>query len=310
MKRFILEMCLFCLLLFVIEIPAKGQEIMDHPRIIFSGSAESTIRNNILENEKLKELNTVFLSASDEIVGLKPLDRKVLGRRLLGVSRTYLKRVLWLSYSYRMTGVEKYFIQAEKEMLKAASFSDWNPSHFLDVAEMTAALAIGYDWLYTKLSEESRILIREAIKDKGLLPSQIDQYSKKWLNDVNNWNQVCNAGMVLGALAIYEDEPELADAIIERAKSSIRLPQMAYEPDGAYPEGPTYWSYGTTFNIMLISALQGVPGVDENLFIGKGFMNSGYYSTHVLGDRGYFNYSDNSLNNNIIFKNHTLNLFS
>ena len=31
-------------------------------------------------------------------------------------------------------------------MLTAARFEDWNPSHFLDVAEMTFALAIGYDW--------------------------------------------------------------------------------------------------------------------------------------------------------------------
>jgi hypothetical protein len=37
-------------------------------------------------------------------------------------------------------------------MLAAAAFSDWNPSHFLDVAEMTAALAIGYDWLYEEVS--------------------------------------------------------------------------------------------------------------------------------------------------------------
>ena len=36
----------------------------------------------------------------------------------------------------------------EEEMLAAAGFSDWNPGSFLDVAEMTTALAIGYDWLH------------------------------------------------------------------------------------------------------------------------------------------------------------------
>ena len=28
------------------------------------------------------------------------------------------------------------------------SFTDWHPKHFLDVAEMTTALALSYDWLY------------------------------------------------------------------------------------------------------------------------------------------------------------------
>ena len=30
-------------------------------------------------------------------------------------------------------------------MLAIAQFADWNPSHFLDVAEMTMGMAIGYD---------------------------------------------------------------------------------------------------------------------------------------------------------------------
>ena len=33
-------------------------------------------------------------------------------------------------------------------MLEVSSFTDWYPKHFLDVAEMTTALALSYDWLY------------------------------------------------------------------------------------------------------------------------------------------------------------------
>ena len=53
-------------------------------------------------------------------------------------------------------------------MLAAARFNDWNPSHFLDVGEMTFALAIGYDWLFDQLDEPSRKEIRTAIVEKGL----------------------------------------------------------------------------------------------------------------------------------------------
>ncbi len=275
-----------------VSVQISGQTIPDHPRVIFTVDSETELKEGLSENETLNQLNAIILANADDMTGLQPLERKVTGRRLLGVSRIYLKRILWLSYSYRMSGDKKYLMQAEKEMLSAASFSDWNPSHFLDVAEMTAALGIGYDWLYKDLSGESRQIISDAIVRHGLNPSTHKKYNG-WLDGVSNWNQVCNGGMVLGALAVYEDHPELARKIIDRAKKSIKLPQEAYEPDGAYREGAGYWIYGTTYNILLISALQGVPGMEEDLYIGEGFMKTAGYHLHVAGTEGYFNYSDN-----------------
>lgn len=61
---------------------------------------------------------------------------------------------------------KKYLDRAEKEMLAIAAFSDWNPSHFLDVAEMTMAVAIGYDWTHDALSASSKSIIKEAILKK------------------------------------------------------------------------------------------------------------------------------------------------
>ena len=58
-------------------------------------------------------------------------------------------------------------------MLQAASFPDWNPQHFLDVGEMTMALAIGYDWLYDSLQPDTRRVVREAIIEKDLMRQRI-----------------------------------------------------------------------------------------------------------------------------------------
>ncbi|MFR4025483.1 MAG: hypothetical protein ACLTZY_06940 [Alistipes indistinctus] len=114
-----------------------------------------------------KEIHTATLGEADRIITLPVSERIKTGMRLLAVSRENLRRIFILSYAYRMTGQEKYLVRAEQEMLKAASFSDWNPSHFLDVGEMTMALGVGYDWLYPALSEASRRTIREAIVKKG-----------------------------------------------------------------------------------------------------------------------------------------------
>jgi len=109
----------------------------------------------------------------------------------------------------------------------------------------------------------------------------------------NNWNQVCNAGMTYGALAVFEDEKDLATGIIERAVGSIMLPMGDYEPDGAYPEGYSYWGYGTSFNIMFLSAMEKVFGTNFGVVINQGFLKTASYLENMTGPAGScFNYSD------------------
>ena len=56
-----------------------------------------------------------------------------------------------------------------------------------------------------------RNTIKTAIIEKGLKPSLLTENSG-WVKSYHNWNQVCNAGMTYGALAVFEDEPDLATA--------------------------------------------------------------------------------------------------
>lgn len=177
-----------------------------------------------------------MLDESDKLLIQPTLVYKKEGRRLLAVSREALRRIFYLSFVYRMTNDEKYRLRAEQEMIAVCSFQDWNPSHFLDTGEMTLAVSLGYDWLYDKLQPETKKLIKKSILNKGFAPSKDRQYNS-FLRTENNWNQVCNAGMVYGALAIMEDHREEAIEIIERAMSTIGISVKGYAPDGNYPEG-------------------------------------------------------------------------
>lgn len=251
-----------------------------HPRILLCKGAEKALK----KQAKLPVWNGLYesiLQACDTMLGLPVNERVVVGRRLLATSRENLRRILFLGFAYRMTGEKRYSDRAEAEMLKAASFSDWNPSHFLDVAEMTAALAIGYDWLYPKLSETSRRTIRTAIFEKGLKPSFGKEHDAI-LNAPTNWNQVCHCGMAYGALAVAETEPDLARRTIERAVEKVRIPMRHYAPDGAYPEGYAYWEYGTSFNVLLISAMENAFGTDFGLCDAPGFLESGKFMLHMV----------------------------
>jgi hypothetical protein len=289
---------LFIVSLIVNTVTAQDRKLPEtfnlpaHPRILLLKDDEAAVRTSLASNPVWKKMHEAILKECGKIEGLPPLERIQIGRRLLSVSRECIRRVFYLSYAYRMTGEEKYFQRAEKEMLAVAAFSDWNPSHFLDVAEMTMGMAIGYDWLNDKLSEESKELIRVAIFKKGLEPSFDDKYNG-FLKATHNWNQVCNAGMTFGALAVVDDYPDTAKQIIDRALNTISLPMEDYKPDGAYPEGFSYWGYGTSFNIMFLSAMETAFGSDFGLSALPGFLKTPAFREHMIGTTGAcFNWGD------------------
>ncbi len=291
------------LLLLLNSIPVSGQAglagklatLPAHPRLLLLQGEEISMRKAIEADPIRNKVHRAIVEECDKLIDKAPVERIQIGRRLLDKSRECLRRVFYLSYAYRVSGQEKYLKRAEKELLAGADFSDWNPSHFLDVAEMTMAVAIGYDWLHTALPEASKVKIRAAILKKGIEPSMDAKYNS-WLKASHNWNQVCNAGMTYGAIAIYEDHPELARQIITRSMETITLPMEDYNPDGAYPEGYGYWGYGTSFHVMFNSAIEKLLGKDSGLPQNAGFLKTASYLLHMTGPSGdCFNYSDSGL---------------
>ena len=255
--------------------------IPSHPRILLLKGEEKALKKNIAKDPFWMHFHQTIINTADVMLDEPVNERIVTGRRLLPICHDNLKRILYLSYAYRMTGDRKYAIRAEAEMLKAASFEDWNPSHFLDTSEMTMALGIGYDWLYGVLSPRSRAVIAKAIREKGLDLS-CDRKYNGFLKAMNNWNQVCNAGMSYGALAIWEEDPAFSRMIVNRAVETIQPSMGVYAPDGAYPEGAGYWEYGTTFNVLFISELEKVFKTDFGLSGQPGFLKTGEYVLNMV----------------------------
>ena len=202
------------------------------------------------------------------------------GFRLLYVSRQALERISLLAMVAQVGDNPRYIRRAIDEMVHLAAFSDWNPSHYLDTAEMSLALAIGYDWLYEHLSGEERDLIANALRDKGINPS-FGEPVQWFIRGNNNWNQVCHAGLSAAAIAIADREPEIALATLGRAVENLPAAAGAYAPDGAYPEGPTYWNYGTLFHVVLADALRRFLGTTCGTDLYEGFAASAEYIAQV-----------------------------
>ena len=240
---------------------AQAQEPVAHPRLLMRESGYQ-----VPPESMFARADSVIVAFSDAVLAEPPVTRDFIGRRLLGTSREALKRIFWLSYTYRVHGGEAYARKAIDEMLAVSAFKDWNPAHFLDVGEMTMAAAIGYDWLYDQMTPRERKKVARAIIDKGLKPA-LNEADAWFYNSEINWNSVCNAGMVYGALAVWEEDPEFCRSMLEKSLESNKLAFKAYE-GGGYPEGYNYWGYGSSFQIMLEAALDSAfpPLPTEDLF--------------------------------------------
>ncbi|MBW8720895.1 MAG: heparinase II/III family protein, partial [Polaromonas sp.] len=224
-------------------------------------------------------------------IALPPLEHKLEDGRLLGVSREFIRRSLQWAFAYRVTRERVFLDRARQEMLAIAAFSEW-PEHYLELAETITGMAISYGWLFNDLSADDRAVLRAAIVGKGIAQARHGHIS---FRSTNNWNQVCIGGMVLGALAVEDDEPALAADLLAAARQGVFIGLRAYSPDGAYPEGPIYWSYGTSYTVLLAAALRDSKDDDWGLLDAPGFKRSAEFYAHAIGPFGkYFDFADST----------------
>jgi len=218
------------------------------------------------------------------------------------------RRVFLMGLLYNMTGEKRYADRLWTDLESAMALPDWNPRHhFLTTAEMTSALGIAYDWLYEAWTPTQREQLRRAIIDKGLLPGLAvyrlatsggpsDAAFDGWPKVNHNWNQVCNGGLLLGALAIADVSSEPARQVIQSATASLPLALDEYAPDGAWGEGPKYWAFATEYTVYGLAALQTALGTDFGLSSKPGMNLTGDYPRHAAGPTGLlFNFADGGM---------------
>lgn len=273
----------------------------DHPRLLMDMDDFEDLKTRVASGQEqtLSSLHNLIMRVA-EAKAMAQDDLKFeldeSDKRILTVSRNAILRIFLCSYAYRMTGDAKYLEHAEHDINTVCSFPSWNAKkHFLDVAEMATAVALGYDWLYNELSEATRQKALGCILDYAFSPAFNSVWNLNFYAATNNWNQVCNGGLICAALAIYESDPAACQRIIDKGVASNREPMKTmYSPDGNYVEGYGYWGYGTTYQCLMMAALESVTGSDYGLGDIAGFPQTGYYMQYMEGvGRRVFNYSDN-----------------
>jgi len=266
-----------------------------HPRLLATTEDFAQLKQRIASDSQLQSWHTKLQAQAQDMLSAPPSRYEIPdGLRLLATSRRVVNRVYTLALIYRLDGDQRYAERAWQELAAAASFPDWNPRHFLDTAEMTHAFAIGYDWLYDVWTPEKRATLQQAMVEKGLKAAlPLYRAHSGWTRARHNWNQVCNGGIGMGALALADVEPELAGEVLHDALESIQLAMAEFAPDGAWKEGPGYWNYATSYNVVLLAGLQTALGTDFGLSHIGAFEQTGLFPIYLTGPLGRtFNYAD------------------
>ncbi|GGF25906.1 hypothetical protein GCM10011339_12500 [Echinicola rosea] len=269
-----------------------ADQLQPHPRILLTEDLKRRVKASCEAEDCWQELDKLVMGTAERLFDEPVTPIYFRGKTMLPQARELFRKVFFLSYAYQFSGDADFAKRGIKEITHAATLESWNPKVFLDVAEMTMAVAIGYDWLYDEMNPSERQLVKDALIKKGIKPSY-DNTFNQFLTLDNNWNQVCNAAMVWGAMAIYEDAPQLAAKTIARSLKSSHLPMEKYSKNGVFPEGVMYWTYGTTYHILMLEALAPLLKEPVESFCSEGFMASGQFFLHMIANSGStFNWSD------------------
>jgi len=273
----------------------------DHPRLFAPAYKWDRLPALIQADPYLASWNDTIFANATLLYNMDPtnysIDGGYSGSGVLDVAREVQLRLKHWGYVYRMTKDTKWVDRAWRELQTAAgnttqpfgrAGNNWNTDHWLDVAEFTIAFSFAYDWMYEAWTPEQRNAIMWSIINLGLAKGIESHANNAWFLTTNgNWNCVTNGGMVVGSLAIMNEDPTgTASKLLPLALQSAATNCVnAVSPDGTWSETSDYWYFGSQGHAHMTSALQTATGSTHQLLTANPSFNlTGLYHMYVYGN--------------------------
>jgi len=261
----------------------KDSLIKKHPRLFFTKEDIPKIRERAKTTHKwfVDEMKRHFgmRVGAEPPKSLKEM-KKERGEEQFGWG---FWRLIAMDMFYLITEDEKYLNTAKKWVLKFCEYPDWGGDDLAPM-DMCSGIAITYDWLYDKFTEDERRIIR-----KRLL-KQIDFIYKEgfigkkqgyWVHDFqNNHHHNRLHGFLISTFSIYGDDPQIDVSIYADFAYKECLELVKWLPeDGSNHEGIGYWAFGTHWLIRTLDCLNHVTGV--NLLKHPYFKSTLYFKMYM-----------------------------
>lgn len=208
-----------------------ADSLRPHPRLMAPQHIWDCLPEKIANDAYLTVWNASIFKNATAWAAEAPVayvtDGGLVGSGILDPARDVQQRVKAWSYAYQVSKDTKWVDRLWTELQTAAGNTSqewgqgnvegtdaphWNSAHFLDLAELTAAYAIAYDWLYNIWTDDQKTAIMWSIISLGLVPGNAaHDTGSGWFfqpeNGNGNWNCVTNSGLMLGSLAVLGDDP-------------------------------------------------------------------------------------------------------
>lgn len=285
----------------ILDFYEKSPNKDKHPRLQATAEDFARLREEVKTNPTKELWAKRVIASADGVItpDVKPIKYELRdGVRLLSVSREVLGRMYTLGMAYQLTLDKKYADRAWIDLEAVCDvFPDWHPIHDIDLGEMAAAVAIGYDWMYDAFTQEQRDIMAKGIYQNCLYDGAMGFQTKNaptggYSLIADNHNVVTNGGMAMCSMAFLEYWPEECSYVIANAMRAVDNMIPAFAPDGAWYEGPHYWEYTMQYTAKMLSSLETCFGSALGLDKNEGLDTSADFMIYMQSSKGIYNYGD------------------
>ena len=264
----------------------------EHPYLLFDKREVIRIRQATISNAKLMFRLKKSLHQTTSATGQDP-------RTVIKHQARCLINISFMALVCDGDEAAEALDASRRVLRELSSATSWRRrpaiKSFLDSAETSVAVSLAYDWLYDKLPGEEREAIEDALFRHVLEPA-LDAYEDPlllWPRRRDNCALVSNSGILVAALAVLKQYRELATQLVARSLAASERSFEAFAPDGAWPEGLSYWSLAIRYGALMVAALESTLGDSFGLADRPGFAQTGDFALHTVGPFGAaFNFGD------------------
>ncbi|MBW7998156.1 MAG: DUF4962 domain-containing protein [Candidatus Glassbacteria bacterium] len=159
-----------------------------------------------------------------------------------------------LAFIWKMTGNREHFEAARDHLLALAHSDPWPPENDLIHGHLLQGIALAYDWLYPRLSEQERKTVSDRLRQEAESEYQRMTTGRVWYRNQYFQNHgISNfCGLAYAAAALY-GEDERAPDWLRICEEFMDIVLETLPPDGTSLEGISYGAYDFEFIIRYVA---------------------------------------------------------
>ncbi len=265
MRAFIVRLAVLSLAVLMLSCqgaPQRGDRIYtgsgrlleaSHPRLILTPDVQESLKA-ALDSDRQWLWQRYSQGISARLESAKKGSAGELDRGIAGNAQE-------LAFSWTITGDSEHFQAARDHLLALAHSDPWPPENDLIHGHLLQSIALAYDWLYPRLTDDERRIVADRLKLEAENEYQRMTTGRVWYRNQYFQNHgISNfCGLAFAACALW-GEDERAAAWLRVCEEFMDVVLETLPADGTSLEGISYGAYDFEFIIRYVELARTVLG--------------------------------------------------